>query len=100
MIVWTIDVLEELKKEGYNTSRLKQEKIFSETVIQDLRSSRGGTLGRCKSITVLNQVCMLLDCSLSDVADFIWTEGESFKRERKKLKAPVESTVEELEELE
>lgn len=99
MIVWKIDVLKELKEEGYNSSRLRQEKIFSESVIQDLRSSRGGKPGECKSITVLNQVCMLLDLDVSDVVEFYWADGESFKRKRKKQKTPIQQYIEELEEL-
>ena len=55
-IVYKIDVLQALKDKGYNTNRLRKEKILAESTIQKLREK--------KPISWANiaQLCDLLEC--------------------------------------
>lgn len=55
-LVYKIDVLQALKNKGYNTNRLRKEKILSESTIQKLRDN--------KPISWANiaQICELLEC--------------------------------------
>ena len=54
MITYKIDVLESLKEAGYNTTRLRKEKLLNESAIQYLRS------GKPVGAKALNNICMLL----------------------------------------
>ena len=55
-IIYKIDVLQALKDKGYNTNRLRKEKILAESTIQKLRDK--------KPISWANiaQLCDLLEC--------------------------------------
>ncbi len=55
-LVYKIDVLQALKNKGYNTNRLRKEKILAESTIQKLRDN--------KPISWANiaQICELLEC--------------------------------------
>ena len=55
-LVYKIDVLQALKDKGYNTNRLRKEKILAESTIQKLREN--------KPISWANiaQICDLLNC--------------------------------------
>lgn len=58
---YKIDVLAELKERGYNTSRIRNENILSEGVLQSLRMK--------KPISWKNiaKLCDLLDCEPGDI---------------------------------
>lgn len=58
---YIIDVLNELKKAGYNTNRLRKERIFSEGVIQSFRDYKPF------SWATLEKLCDLLDCEPGDI---------------------------------
>ena len=64
-IVYKMDILDALKNKGYNTNRLRKEKLLSESVIQGLRENR--------YITLLNisTICALLECQPGDLLEFI-----------------------------
>lgn len=65
MIVYKIDVLKELKENGYNTNRLRKEKLLSETAIQSFRT------GKMIGIKSLNDVCRLLDMQPGNIIKYI-----------------------------
>lgn len=67
MIRFKIDVLKELKAKGYKTTKLRNEKLLSESAIQYLRDKRNITLD------TLDKVCVLLDCRPEDVIEYIKT---------------------------
>ena len=60
-LTYKINVLEELKKRGYSTNRLRQERILSESVIQHLRDKQP------VSMTTLDKLCELLSLDISDL---------------------------------
>ena len=61
MIFYKIDILKELKKAGYNTSRLRRDKILREATIQRLRTSEP------VNIKTLDTVCELLSMQPGDI---------------------------------
>ena len=64
-IVYKIDILDALKSKGYNTNRLRKEKLLSESVIQGLRENRYITLPN------ISAICALLECQPGDLLEFV-----------------------------
>lgn len=64
MFIYKIDVLEELKKAGYNTTRLRREKLLTESAIQDLRN------GKIVGIISLEKICALLEMQPGDIIGY------------------------------
>lgn len=62
---YKIDVLEALKKAGYTTYRLRNEKIMGERVIQQLRH------GELVSWKTIETICSLLGCQPGDLVEYI-----------------------------
>ena len=60
-IVYKIDIIAELKARGYNTNRLRKEKLLSEGVLQSLRTKS------YISMDNLAKICALLDCQPADL---------------------------------
>lgn len=60
MLVYTIDVLAALKEKGYNTNRMRKEKILAESTIQKLRK------GDPINWATIAQICALLECQPND----------------------------------
>lgn len=61
MLKYKIDILKSLKAAGYTTSRLRQEKILSESTIQKIRK------GEVVGIIAIERICELLDLQPGDV---------------------------------
>ena len=64
-IIYKIDILEALKSKGYNTNRLRKEKLLSESVIQGLRENRYITLPN------ISTICSLLECQPGDLLEYV-----------------------------
>ena len=60
-LYYKIDVLRALKEKGYNTGRLRKEKLLAEGVIQSLRE------GKPVSWTNISRLCQLLQCQPGDL---------------------------------
>lgn len=69
-IIYKFDVLQALKERGYNTNRLRKEKLLAEGVLQALRE------GRAISFANLEKLCDLLDCQPGDLLQFVREEHE------------------------
>ena len=63
-IVFKTDILSALKEAGYNTNRIRKEKLLSEGVLQSLRGQK------YISMENLARVCALLDCQPGDLIAF------------------------------
>lgn len=59
------DMLQMLKDAGYNTGRLRKEKIMGEATIQKLRR------GELVSWANVNTICELLNCQPGDIVEHI-----------------------------
>lgn len=65
MLAYKIDVIEALKKSGYNSTRILKENVLSQSAMQKLR--RGEMVG----IKTLEQLCILLNMQLGDMIEHI-----------------------------
>lgn len=65
MFVYKFDVLETLKENGYNTTRLRKEKLLGENAIQSLRH------GEMIGIIALDKVCALLDMQPGNIIKYV-----------------------------
>lgn len=62
-IAYKTDILSTLKEKGYNTTRLRREKLLAESTIQQLRE------GKLVSWTNIDRICALLNCQPGDVLE-------------------------------
>ena len=65
MFIYRFDVLERLKERGYNTGRLRKEKLLGENAIQALRD------GKIVGIIALDKVCQLLEMQPGSIIKYI-----------------------------
>lgn len=63
-IRYKIDVMAALKEAGYNTGRIRKEKIMGEAMLQKLRS------GQLVSWATLDKICEILSCQPGDLIEF------------------------------
>lgn len=61
---YKVDLLAVLKEAGYNTNRIRKEKIMGEAMLQKIRS------GQMVSWAVLETICGLLDCQPGDLIEY------------------------------
>ena len=64
-ITYKIDILVALKEKGYNTTRLRKEKLLAEGVIQSLREKK------YLSMEKLARNCALLECQPADLIEYV-----------------------------
>ena len=64
-IKYKINVLNELKAAGYNTNRLRKERLLSEGTIQNISD------GRIIKAANLAKVCKLLNCQPGDIMEYV-----------------------------
>lgn len=68
---YKINVLEALKAAGYNTNRIRKEKLFGESVVQQFRR------GEIVSNNALAKLCELLQCQPGDILEYVSDVQES-----------------------
>ena len=61
---YKVDVLAMLKETGYNTNKIRKEKIMGEAMLQKLRS------GQMVSWATLETLCLLLNCQPGDILEY------------------------------
>ena len=64
-IKYKVDVIAVLKEEGYNTTRIRKDKIMGEAMLQKIRS------GQMVSWATLETICELLNCQPGDLLEYI-----------------------------
>lgn len=73
MIKYKIDILEELKKRGYNQTRIQKEKLISGQTQQNIKA------GKPVSLQTINDICIMLKMKIEDVIEVIPTDQEKIK---------------------
>lgn len=73
MYKYKIDILKELSKRGYTSTRMRKEKILSEATMQNLRKGKGITTD------TINTICIILRCQPSDILEIVPTDEEKIK---------------------
>lgn len=64
-IKYRIDIIAALKEAGYNTNKLRKDKLLSEGVIQALRENK------YISLQNISKICELLDCQPGDLMEYV-----------------------------
>lgn len=64
-IRYKINVMEELKKAGYSSTRLRNEKLMGESYMQQLRR------GELVSWKAIDTICALLHCQPGDILEYV-----------------------------
>lgn len=65
MIRFKINVLEELKKKGYNTTYIRQKGLLSEATLSQIRK------GKTPGIKSINTICFLLNKQPGQLLEFV-----------------------------
>lgn len=63
-IKYKVNILQALKKAGYNTNRIRQEKLIGQATLQQLRH------GELVSWATIDTICKLLNCQPGDILEF------------------------------
>ena len=64
-IRYKVDVLAELKKKGYSSTRIREEKLIGQSYLQQLRREE------LVSWKTLDTICFLLECQPGDLIEFV-----------------------------
>lgn len=64
-LVYKLDILSALKAAGYNTNRIRKEKIMGEATLQKIRA------GEMVSHANLETLCRLLECQPGDLMEYV-----------------------------
>ena len=63
-IQYKVDILAELKKKGYSSTRIREEKLIGQSYLQQLRR------GELVSWKTLDTICSLLECQPGDLIEY------------------------------
>lgn len=64
-IRYKVDILAELKKKGYSSTRIREEKLIGQSYLQQLRR------GELVSWKTLDTICSLLGCQPGDLIEYV-----------------------------
>ena len=69
-IRYKVDVLEELKKKGYSSTKIRNDKLIGQSYLQQLRHNE------LVSWKTLDTICGLLDCQPGDLIEWVKEEAD------------------------
>ena len=64
-IQYKIDILAELKKAGYTTTKIREEKLLGQSYLQQLKH------GELVSWKAIDTICELLNCQVGDLVEYV-----------------------------
>lgn len=64
-MTYRMNILQALKEKGYNTNRLRKEKLIAEASIQSLRERKPISWAN------IEKLCALLECKPGDLLDYV-----------------------------
>lgn len=64
-IRYKVDILAELKKKGYSSTRIREEKLIGQSYLQQLRR------GELVSWKTIDTICSLLECQPGDLMEYV-----------------------------
>ena len=74
-IRYKVDILAELKKKGYSSTRIREDKLIGQSYLQQLRR------GELVSWKILNIICSLLECQPGDLIEYVEKQAENAAQE-------------------
>jgi len=69
-VIYKINILQALKAAGYNSQRIRMEKIMGQATLQQLRN------GELVSWKTINTICKLLHCQPGDIMEYVEDTAE------------------------
>ena len=69
-IRYKVDVMAELKKKGYTSTKIREEKLIGQSYLQQLRH------GELVSWKTFDTLCTLLDCQPADLIEYVKAPDE------------------------
>ena len=73
MIRYKIDVFDELKKHGYNQTRIQKERLLPAQTAQNIKAGKSITL------ETLNKICIMCKMQPGDIIEVVPTNEEIIK---------------------
>ncbi len=70
MIQYRFDVMAALKSKGYNSVKIRAEKIMGERQVQQIRVGEVAN-----SVAVLDKLCKMLECQPGDLLEYVPDDG-------------------------
>ena len=64
-IRYKVDILAELKKKGYSSTRIREEKLIGQSYLQQIRH------GELVSWKTIDTICSLLECQPGDLIEYV-----------------------------
>ena len=64
-----------LKEKGYNTTRIRKEKVISEDTLTSIRAGKGGLAHK-----TIDKLCKILECQPGDLMEWIPEEEPSVNK--------------------
>ncbi len=64
-IRYKVDILAELKKKGFSSTKIREEKLIGQSYLQQLRH------GELVSWKTLDTICSLLQCQPGDLIEYV-----------------------------
>ena len=64
-ICYKVDIMEELKKKGYSSTKIRNDKLIGQSYLQQLRH------GELVSWKTLDTICALLECQPGDLIEYV-----------------------------
>ena len=64
-IRYKVDIMAELKKKGYSSTRIREEKLIGQSYLQQIRH------GELVSWKTLDTICALLECQPGDLIEYV-----------------------------
>ena len=74
-IRYKVDILAELKKKGYSSTRIREDKLIGQSYLQQLRR------GELVSWKTLDTICSLLECQPGDLIEYVEEQTENAAQE-------------------
>lgn len=62
---YKIDIMAELKKKGYSSTKIREEKLIGQSYLQQIRH------GELVSWKTIDTICSLLDCQPGDLIEYV-----------------------------
>ena len=68
-IRYKVDIMAALKKKGYSSTRIREEKLIGQSYLQQIRH------GEMVSWKTLDTICALLECQPGDLMEYVKEEN-------------------------
>lgn len=68
-IRYKVDIMAKLKKKGYSSTKIREEKLIGQSYLQQIRH------GELVSWKTIDTICSLLECQPGDLIEFVKEDG-------------------------